>query len=199
MTTTEDDAVCNQHDAGRRGDWMQTKSGKRFYPIDPRAEDVELVDIAHALSMICRFTGHTKTHYSVAQHSVLVSQNVSQRAALWGLLHDAAEAYIGDLSRPLKRCLKELFGTAVKDIEDKISDVIVRRFLVIRDEKIDAEVKRADDLLLVTEARDFMAPLASGWRHVPENGFAILPERISPWTPVMASYEFMKRFHQLTA
>ena len=83
----------------RKGDWMQTHSGIQFWPLDPRPEDILIEDIAHALSNQCRFAGHCCFHYSVAQHSVLVSENVPAQDAMWGLLHDAGEAYLVDLPR----------------------------------------------------------------------------------------------------
>ncbi len=88
--------------AGRGGYSMQTFSRTMFYPLDPHPEDVHIVDIAHALANICRFGGHAKRFYSVAQHSVLVSRIVEPEDALHGLMHDAAEAYVGDVVRPIK-------------------------------------------------------------------------------------------------
>src|SRR5262245_27549306 len=101
----------------RIGDWMQTISGRKFWPLDPRPEEVCIEDIGHALSLVCRFGGHCHTFYSVAEHSVRVSllaEDMAKSSAHWtdenirmialsGLLHDAAEAYIGDMVRPLKR------------------------------------------------------------------------------------------------
>ncbi len=82
----------------RRGDWIQVRSGRKFHPLDPRPEDVDINDIAHALSNLCRFTGHCTDFYSVAQHSVIASQIVPPASALAALLHDASEAYMGDIS-----------------------------------------------------------------------------------------------------
>lgn len=82
--------------------WIQTFTGRAFWPLRPRAEDVRIEDIAHALAMKCRFGGMTRQFYSVAQHSVLVSRIVPPADALWGLLHDAAEAYLPDVCRPIK-------------------------------------------------------------------------------------------------
>ena len=90
-----------------RGDWMQTYTGVRFYPMDPRPEELDIRDIAHALSLICRYGGHVDRFYSVAEHCVLMSQCVPEEHALWALLHDASEAYVGDMVRPLKRQLPE--------------------------------------------------------------------------------------------
>ena len=180
-----------------KNDWIQTYSGKQFFPLAPTIESIDLQDIAHALSNICRFTGHTKTFYNVAQHSILVSLNVSKSAALWGLMHDAAEAYIGDLSRPLKKCFRFLMGRIVDDVEDKIASVIRDRFEIFYDEEIHAEVKRADNLLLATESRDFMSPTHPEWKYASGNGFEVLPEQIIPWSPGRSCYEFTKRFNFL--
>src|SRR5690242_11754504 len=87
----------------RRGDWMQTYTGRRFWPLDPRVDDIDIGDIAHHLSLVCRFAGACREFYSVAQHCVGVSYVCDPKDALWGLLHDAAEAYVGDMVRPLKR------------------------------------------------------------------------------------------------
>lgn len=89
----------------RRGEWILTFSGERFYPFSPAPEEVKTKDIAHALANICRFNGHTRGFYSVAAHSVHVSRLVPPEFALEALLHDAAEAYVGDMVRPLKRGL----------------------------------------------------------------------------------------------
>lgn len=83
--------------------WMQTVGRVAFEPLSPRIEQLDILDIAHALGMICRFGGHSKKFYSVAEHSVLVSYEVPEQYAMYGLLHDAAEAYIGDMIRPIKR------------------------------------------------------------------------------------------------
>ena len=120
------------------GPWIQTYTGRAFYPLNPGRSDISIADIAHALSMQCRFTGHTRRFYSVAEHSVMVeamgsqillrreaernsgkfsappkptSEIVQQSLAL--LLHDAAEAYIGDLTTPLKHGLESVGGDVV--------------------------------------------------------------------------------------
>ena len=81
----------------RIGDWMQTYTGERFWPLDPRIEDIHIRDISMALGKLCRYGGHTIFFYSVAEHSVLVSEYVPEEYALWGLLHDASEAYLSDI------------------------------------------------------------------------------------------------------
>jgi uncharacterized protein len=92
----------------RCGDWILTGSGRRFYPIDPRPEDVSIDDIARSLSNQCRWTGHTRFHYSIAQHACFVSavvERIMPSLALAALHHDSGEAYIGDIARPWKRML----------------------------------------------------------------------------------------------
>ncbi|AMV24559.1 hypothetical protein VT84_09200 [Gemmata sp. SH-PL17] len=192
----------------RRGDWVQTFTGRKFWPLDPRPEDVDVRDIAHALSLLCRFTGHSRTFYSVAQHSVLASQIVPPESALAALLHDAAEAYMGDIARPWKRFLSitfrdadgDTFSSTLKGAEDRLLDVLVVALggPPASNEAAWGPVAKADEILLVTEARDLMSPLTDGWHHVPANGFAILPELIEPWAPERAEREFLQRFATLT-
>jgi len=142
----------------RYGDWIGTYTGKHFYIIDPRPEEVCIEDIAHALSQICRFNGHTVTTYSVAVHCLNVEKYLSERGydkltRLYGLLHDAPEAYIGDITRPLKKCL----GGSVIEIESRIMDAIYAHFKIPKP-KADAAkaVKDADDYILACEAKKYM-------------------------------------------
>ena len=107
------------------GNWIQTFTGGRFYPTDPQVDDVKIRDIAHALSNQCRFAGHTRKFYSIAQHCYLVSQVCDPADALDGLLHDAAEAYMCDMPRPIKYS-PGLEG--FKELEKKIEAVIQKRF-----------------------------------------------------------------------
>jgi hypothetical protein len=86
----------------RLGNWMQTQFGNQFWPLDPRPEDFDIKEIASALGKACRYAGHCFGFYSVAEHSVLVSQIVPPEFALTALMHDATEAYLVDIPRPLK-------------------------------------------------------------------------------------------------
>ena len=180
-------------EAGRsRGDWIQTFTGRQFWPLDPRAEDVCLLDIAHALAMKCRYTGHSLTFYSVAQHSVLVSvccENVgSVEAARWGLLHDAAEAYLPDVARPIKG---ELVG--YQAIEDRIMAVIAEVFGL--ELPIPEYVHQADLKLLATECRDLMAPPPRPWISIEQ--IEPLAKQIESWTPVIAKCFFLNACRRL--
>ena len=173
----------------RVGDWMQTYSGRKFWPLDPRADDVCLEDIANALAKICRFNGHCKEFYSVAQHSVLVSLHCPPKLALVGLLHDAAEAYVGDMVTPLKNYSPEFKGH-----ENGVYGAIAERFGL--PSQVPVEVKRVDLTLLATEARDLMcSEVAAAWGLTCEP----LTEKIRPWAPKEALYRFMHRYRELTA
>ncbi|MBW2672339.1 MAG: phosphohydrolase [Deltaproteobacteria bacterium] len=162
--------------------WIETYTGIKFYPLRPRVSDIRPEDIGHALSMICRFNGHCHQFYSVAEHCVRVAALLPPRLQLGGLLHDAAEAYIADLSRPVKH---QLAGVA--DIEHAILDVILARFGAPYDRDL---VKWADNVMLATEARDLMAS-TDGW-YLPEPA---LPGRIDPWPQPVAKRAWLDIFH----
>ena len=135
-------------DSIRKGDWFQTYSGRQFWPCDPKPEEIYLVDIAHALSNQCRFAGHCQRFYSVAQHSVIVSEQVPFEHAVWGLLHDAAEAYLVDLPRPIKR--HSVLGREYKLLEEQLQTCIAWRFGLQNTPEIPACVHVADDRALMT-------------------------------------------------
>lgn len=134
---------------------IQTYTGRRFDLLSPDPEKIEIVDIAWALSMIPRFTGHTRRFYSVAQHSLCVAQMLrgSPDIQFEGLMHDAAEAYIGDISSPMKRLIG-LMGDGLKIAEAAIMDAISTRFgLVFPAPKI---IKVVDLRMLETERQALM-------------------------------------------
>ncbi len=169
-------------------DWIQTWTGKAFRPLDPDPGSIDIRDIAHALSLLCRFNGHCHGFYSVAEHCVRISHAVPPQHALWGLLHDAAEAYISDLPRPIKRQIPA-FGS----FEDDLLGRIMEHFGLPG--TMPAEVKRADDVLLATEMRDLMAEPPMPWRL----GVDPLPDPIVPMAPVEAERAFLARFEELRA
>lgn len=169
--------------------WIQTFTGKKFYPADPKIEDICIEDIAHALSMMCRFTGHCREFYSVASHSVYVSRVCSKENQLYGLLHDASEAYITDVARPVKR-LKELEG--YRAIEKSLQKAICQKFGLPEIEP--EEVKEADVKMLATEARDLMFPLHPDWKQ-PTKPYWF---KIDVPLPHEAEIIFLERFKELT-
>lgn len=179
----------------RRGDWFQTFTGRTFYVLDPRAEDVDLGDIAHALSRICRFGGHCRDFYSVAQHSVIVSKLVRPHLALAGLLHDAEEAYTGDVIRPLKYGLRAS-TTAFDDIAEAITRAIAQRFGLPEAVLDDAEIKHADNIALSTERRDLLVPTGRKWKT--DELFPPDAERIVALDRNQAELAFLARFKVLT-
>lgn len=108
------------------GVWTHTYTGDRCYPLLPEETSYNIEDIAHALSNICRYGGHTKYHYSVAQHSLAIAALCDDKQTkLYALLHDASEAYLGDVPRPLKN---SGFYQEYKKVEQAMSDAILRSF-----------------------------------------------------------------------
>ena len=172
----------------RKGDWIATHSGKRFYPLDPHIDEIDINDIAHSLSNQCRFAGHCVQFYSVAQHCVLVSQVCDQVDALFGLLHDASEAYLVDIPSPLKR-MPEF--EAYRNAEAHMMELICARYKLPAGEP--QSVKFADKRMLATEARDLTMTEGRGWAmtHEPYDF------HIKPWTPDYAKTKFIARFHEL--
>ena len=168
--------------------WIQTYTGKQFWPLKARAEDLDVRDIAHSLSLQCRFNGHCLKFYSVADHSVRVSKILDHDVALWGLLHDAAEAYLGDLTRPLKRADDARW---FREAEDRLLETVAGRFGLSW--PMPEAVRAADDVLLTTEARDLMAPPPEPWGLAAEP----LTERIVPLSPEEAERAFLDRYDEL--
>ena len=164
--------------------WVQTFTGKRINPFAPRSGDICIEDIAHALSLICRFNGHTETFYSVAEHCIWVSKLVSRKNALAGLLHDAAEAYFADVSSPVKDVLP-----GIQAMEDNLLRVIMRKFKVFYNRD---DIKRADWIMCATEARDLIGD-TTGW-YLPMPPMAM---KIQPVSPATAERIYLERFKEL--
>jgi hypothetical protein len=147
--------------------WILTHTGRKFHYLDPKPEEICIEDIIHHLSLLCRFTGACHNFYSVAEHSIRVSRIVPKELRLSALLHDAAEAYLNDISRPVK------YSHKLDETEHKILDVIAKKFNI---EPHHPEVKKADDILLATERRDLMIHTNDKWSNLVEP----LEERIIP-------------------
>jgi hypothetical protein len=175
----------------RHGDWMQTFTGRQFWPLDPRADEIHIEDIAHSLSLQCRFAGHVREFYSVAEHSWRVSQICNPGHALPGLLHDAAEAYLVDLPRPIKHF--STLGNEYRKIENYLMTCIATRFNLGAPPPLD--IKVSDDFMLRWEQRDLMAPPPAPWR---ETGGTLPDERIEPMTSRAAEMAFLQRFAELS-
>lgn len=139
------------------GPVIQTFSGIYFNLLNPCPEDVRIDDIAHALANLCRFGGHTRRFYSVAQHSLLVAELVPPGLAFQALLHDAAEAYCGDMVSPLKMCVP-----GYVTIQKRIEAAIAERFNIPAE--LPDEIKRADLVALATERRDLMPWCERPWQ-----------------------------------
>lgn len=206
MSELEDLIAERCQDPGQKF-WSQTYSGVAFSLLHPDAEMVRIQDIAHHLSLINRFNGATKIAYNVAEHSVSVSyivagqakeegrpQHEVDRIAFQGLLHDAAEAYMGDTVRPMKRILPEFFEL----IEERVNAAISKRFNVEL-EQLPAEIHHADTVMLMTEKRDLMGPPPRPWKEAQARS-APQPLR-KPILIPMSAYEaervFLDRFHSL--
>ena len=180
----------------RQGNWFQTFSGTQFFLTDPHPDDVSIEDIAHALSLICRFGGHTRAFYSVAEHSVRCYHYVASLypscpiLQLHTLLHDASEAYLGDVVRPLK-----VSTPFYADLERRTMRVIYDALGVPPMDAWQHEiVKDADNRLLMTERRDLIRHRDIPWSTNDEP----LPGRIEPYSSKQAELMFLAAYRRLT-
>jgi hypothetical protein len=178
-----------------RDPFIQTVSGRRVNPFALAPSDIDIDDIAQALANQCRFGGHCRRFYSVAQHSCLVGDLVSAAggdvtAGLWALLHDAPEAYLSDLPHPLKHFSE--FGRLYREAEDRLEQAIAEHFGLPRDPP--AAVRDADRALLAAERRALMA---DSWEWPELEGVEPADVAIDPWTPERAAAEFRRRYHAL--
>ncbi|HZT29463.1 MAG TPA: hypothetical protein VFA33_06250 [Bryobacteraceae bacterium] len=174
--------------------YFRTYTGRHVDLLDPKTSEISIFDIARSLSHLCRFLGHTTKFYSVAQHSILVSQLVPKEDALWGLLHDASEAYTGDLPRPFKGLLEMV---QYRIAEGRLMVTICDRYN-LRPE-MPRSVIVADRAMLATEFRDVTSMDDREWI-INECGVAPLPTlTVEPWLPKVAETRFLDRFTELTA
>jgi hypothetical protein len=184
--------------------WVGTYTNKRFRPFDPRPEDVDIEDIAHSLAHQCRFNGHCGMYYSVAEHSLLVASNVAPEFALWGLMHDAAEAYISDIVRPIKARLFVFCGeewgdgepdySQIRVSESRILRVIARKFGLVW--PMPTEVETADLRALATERDNLFDEDQPEWTDLA--GVTPYDTLLACMTPRNARWHFLERFSQLS-
>ncbi|WP_236759991.1 hypothetical protein [Agrobacterium tumefaciens] len=174
----------------RVGEFMQTHTGRHYWPCDPQPHEVYIEDIAHSLSLQCRYAGHVLRFYSVAEHSVLIARHLAAthapEVALAGLLHDAPEAYCVDIPRPLKPYL-----TNYKGIEQKNWLAIALRFQL--DRELPDEVHDADNRIIADELVN-LVPMPWHARHNNPLGVTL-----RYWSPEKAEAEFMATFDALMA
>lgn len=149
--------------------WIETcPSGGKFSFMKPDASQVHIEDIAHSLSIQERFTGHSKFHWSVAAHSILVYDYVKQfypdnhDLLLGALLHDGHEAYDGDVSRPLKLYFS-YFTKVMKELSEKIQGIIVEKFNILLSESEEQIIKNSDMEVLMLEASVLLPTKGKDW------------------------------------
>jgi len=164
------------------------RSGNFFNFLTPDASIITVEDIASGLSNEARFNGQTHSFYSVAQHSVMVSRIVPPEWAWHGLFHDASEAVMKDIPKPLKRLLPDY-----QILEQKIEAAILAKFGIAL--PLHPSIKAADLIMLATEKRDLMPP----HDHIEWPGVEPLSDVIAPLTPAAAYECFMARYCELVA
>jgi acetolactate synthase regulatory subunit len=190
VTTFSDDAPP------AAGPYLQTVSGRWVNPFDPDPAQIDPDDISRALGNQCRFGGHSRVFYSVAQHCVIVSRVVEERGGdaedvFAALMHDATEAYLGDMPHPLKH--RSALGAAFREAEARLEEAIRDRFNIKANVP---EAKRVDRALLATERRAFSA---EAW-HWPElEDVEPLEIELTAWPPDTAAEEFARRYAELDA
>lgn len=167
--------------------YIETYGGRKVWFLNPKPDMFDIKDIAHALSMQCRYTGHTKSFYSVAEHSVNVSYLTG---TLEGLLHDASEAYLTDIASPIKPHLANY-----KHLENGIMSVIADKYGF--DWPGSEDLHDADRAQLKTEARHLMPSKGRDWLHMfpTQRRYGIVPKC---WGPTEACGVFLKRYYELT-
>lgn len=174
-----------------RNAWISTYTGKQFFLLHPTAKSIDIHDIAHSLAMQCRWTGHSVYHYSVAQHSYYCSFLVPRGYELEALLHDASEAYCGDLNRPLKHFTPA--GKAYRAQEAIVMNAIRVKFhLPLLESPF---VKDADDQMLYAEKRQIVKGKHK-WGTTRGSGQSARV-KIVRWNPWKAERMFLRRFKEL--
>ena len=179
--------ICSKNESFCTGNHsIQIVSGELFFFTDPLSSNFTIEDIAHALSHVCRYSGHAKEFYSVAQHSVLVSHLVPPEYALLGLMHDATEAFLSDIPSPLKKILPDYCL-----IEKYIETCILTKFNLPT--SLPPDIKKADILALVTERKSLLVPCS--WGELDK--IVPLDMEIIPLSPKESKLQFLDRWYEL--
>lgn len=182
--------------SARRGGYILTHTGRHFYPLDPRPEEIEIEDIAHGLARLCRYGGHVDDVgiYSVAQHSCYVSDLLPPELKLWGLLHDASEALgLVDVPHPVKI---DPAMAGYRAAEERLERAIAERFGLVWPRP--PEVKQADLIMLATEKRDLLRHDGDrDWGPILGVEPRELPIGRPCWKPQDAEDAFLRTFEQV--
>lgn len=166
--------------------YIRTYKDVEFYFNNPTIDMIDLEDIAHSLSLQCRYNGHIKKYYSVAEHSVWVSKIVDPKYAMFGLMHDAPEAYIGDMVAPLKIMMDKFI-----EIDDQILELVASKFNFEINPESKKAVKEADYIMFVTEIRDLRN------FHTERHEYKPLKQKVKGLSPKKAKQLFLDRYHEL--
>lgn len=179
-------------DRFRKGTWSQTHSGRRFWILDPRADEVEAEDICHGLAGIARYNAATKGNvkYSVAQHCTIGSYFVDPKYALEFHLHDGTEAYGGDVVSPVKKLIREAYDP----IEDGLKGAIGIKFKLNWTHEAELAVKQTDNDMLMTEVDQLLS--YGVINEIPKDG-KLLPVRLEPWPFEVAYTAYKRRLFEL--
>lgn len=173
--------------------YIITSTGRKFNLLEPKLSDIDIRDIAHAQAMQCRWTGHCKHHYSIAQHAYYCSFIGPEKEALERLLHDASESYIGDMNRPLKHYTEA--GDHYRKVEHPLQSLIYTAFGMSDVEP--ASVKAADEGMLYAELEQLLPSADFEFTNNPFGNSKAAKITIEEWTPAYAEKMFLQRFEQL--
>ncbi len=193
ITMPADRALATRKGDVGTGPWIELITGGRFYFNKPA---FDLGAIAHSLSHVCRFTGHCRKFYSVAEHSVLVSRIMEDMGLgdpLEGLLHDGVESVLADVARPIKSLLKDYNAL------EAALDVAMRKQFALPEQMTDG-CKRADTIALMIEAREIMPNKGANFENIPDEDLLAAKKAsymIMAWSPENARERFMTRMHDI--
>ncbi len=168
---------------------IETRGGRMFHYFGESLDEIDIHDIAAALSKMCRFVGHCRRFYSVAEHSVYVSRIVPEEFAMAGLLHDASEAYLSDMASPIKKQMPEY-----KKIEHGIMEKVAKKFVMPELFWESPEIKKADMDMLRTEAYALFDGKGLNWG-IPDGD--VWTGEIRCYNPDAAQMLFLARYREL--